>query len=196
MMPTITAPATIRPANLFMESLLWRLPVGAWHSDRTEGLGVPPRTALRSGSRAALAGRRRFRFQREPLHAADEFRRDRRGPGGGRGDEHQDLLHAHAQLALMRGLEAQLAGAATDLDRPEVEREALAIVGGSGEVHGEMDRRGENLFVMKETGRAGCEAVLEPVLHKIADHLEVARIEDPAGRITVPEPDEHFTLKS
>src|SRR6185437_16160946 len=49
--------------------------------------------------------------------------------------------------------------------------------------------------MMKQAGRARLESVLEPVLDKVADHLEVARIEHPSGRITVTESYQDLALK-
>ena len=54
-----------------------------------------------SGRWLAFLRRRRVILGRKPLHAADEFRGNRRGPGGSHGDEHQYLLGAHTQLALV-----------------------------------------------------------------------------------------------
>ena len=53
----------------------------------------------------------------------------------------------------------------------------------------------EDLLVVEEAGRAGREAVLEPVLHEVTDHLEVAWVEDPPGGVTVPEPNQDLSLK-
>src|SRR5215467_13750082 len=48
---------------------------------------------------------------------------------------------------------------------------------------------------MKQPGRARRQAVLEPVLDKVADHFEIAGIEHPAGGIAVSESNQYFSLK-
>src|SRR5579864_2643820 len=95
----------------------------------------------------------------------------------------------------MRSLDAQLAGAASDIHGPQIEGQPIAIASWLGEIHREVHRGSEDLFVVKQSRSAGCETVLEPILDEVTDHLEVARIEHPACRIAVPESDQNLALE-
>src|SRR4051794_12054797 len=58
-----------------------------------------------------------------------------------------------------------------------------------------MDRGREDLLVMEQPRGAGGEAVLEPVLHEVADHLEIAWVEGPDGGVAGPETPQDLSLK-
>ena len=48
---------------------------------------------------------------------------------------------------------------------------------------------------MEQARGARHQSLLEPVLHEVADHLEVAWIEHPTRGVAMPEPYENLTLK-
>src|SRR5258708_3123182 len=97
-------------------------------------------------SRAAKLGLGRVG---ETSHPADELGRNLRGASGIRRDENQDLLYAHAQLAMMGRFDANLAGGAAGFDRPQVESKTIAESGGLGEIDGKMHRGRQDLLVVK-----------------------------------------------
>jgi hypothetical protein len=83
------------------------------------------------------------------VHAADEFRRNWRRPAGSGGNEHEYLLGAHSQLALMGRFDSQFAGSGPGLHGPQIEREPVPESRGFDEVDGKMNRRRQQLLVME-----------------------------------------------
>jgi hypothetical protein len=138
---------------------------------------------------------RRFCVDAESSHSADELGRNFSRPTDVRRNEHEYLLCAHPHFALVGRLDAKFARCSANLDGPKVESQSIAITRGSGKVDCEVYRRCQNLFVMKQTRCARGEAIFEPVFDEIADHLKVARIEDPARGIAVSKPYKNLTLK-
>src|SRR5882757_10164027 len=136
-----------------------------------------------------------LRIGSESRHSADEFRRNLRCAAEFRGNEDKHLPRGHAKLTVMRCLDAKFTRGSAHLGRPKIECESIAVTRRLGKIDRKMHGRSQDLFVMKQSRRTRGEAVFEPVLDEIADHLEISRVENPPRGVAMPKAHENFTLK-
>src|SRR6185369_10954671 len=129
------------------------------------------------------------------LHQFVEFVRDPRAdvvgpwsrPDGTFACEHQRRFEADALLRLAIGFDREIDARPADPDRLQSEFQNVAMPAGRVEI--DVDGNGGHGRGPVQRLERNADALCEPLLHHRIDHLEIAGIEDDAGRIAMLEID-------